>query len=1040
MKPQNTARLACCAATFLCAAAPCAQGDGGIMTDGTVGPLKTLGGAAVEIPQSLGKTVGANLFHSFERFNIDPGQSVTFQENAPNTLDNVISRVTGGSASAINGALAVTPEGHANFYLVNPAGVLFGAGASINVPGDFHVSTADEIRFKDGGNYSAAQPATSTLSAAAPAAFGFTGGSASNNSLLKLDGAALTVNPGKTIDLVGGAVSLENGASLTAQAGEVRLVARQGAGEVGLARDANGALPLPADAPNAGSAGDVTIQDGTVDTSGNGGGRVGVWGGDVEISGSSSVSANNTGVNPARPEGGAEISGNSFLLDGGTISTYTNGPGKAGYVAIKSENDLIIKNNATINSASDDMGAGGTVALDVGNDLNVDNSTIDVTANGGGNAGSVSIRAGDNVAFQNWTSITSTSTGSGQAGTVSVAVGKNMALKDNAALSSAAYSAGNAGRVDIQVAGNMSMIRGGIISTETRDAGNAGTVSVKSGGNVLIVGQVSDYSEGHQPTAILSNAGDSSSGNAGTVRIGAAGSVSLQDGGGVSTNTAGPGYAGKVSINSGGPVSILNGGVISSDTSAQGDGGSVILTTGGQISIDGAGSAIKAVAEAGSTGLGGTVQVSADADMAVRGGGVVSSATAGTGNAGTVTVKTGGMLTLEGVGTAIGSSAEPGSLGNVGHMEINAAGDVTIRNGAVITGSTGAPGQAGAVILATHGNLVIDGQGYGGFTGIASEAGAKSLGNASDIRADVAGNVAILNGGALSSDTYSQGQGGNVSVNANNIRLDHGSISAKAGPYSTGSTGQVEVAARNTLALDQASISVANQGRAATPGTAHSGGLKVSAQDIELAGNSQITTQSTGNVPAGPIAADFSGQLRLANSAISTSAHGGDGGAITIRGGGLVDLCNAKITTSVTGTANGNGGDIAMSGDNLILQSGAITADTAASARGGNIALNLKGVVADGDNLIVGGDRIIDGRPGIPGWNVIRAAAPGGVDGLIQSTTPQLNLSGALLGFGGTQFRPAGLDGNYCARSRRSSLTRKDASGLFTSDGSLLDY
>ena len=124
---------------FLCMASlsPNVQGEGGIETDGTVGPVQTLTGMAVDIPQTLGTTVGNNLFHSFKTFNINQGQTVTFQENTTNTLDNVISRVTGGMVSDINGSLVSTPGGHANFYLVNPAGVMFGNGASIDVKGDF---------------------------------------------------------------------------------------------------------------------------------------------------------------------------------------------------------------------------------------------------------------------------------------------------------------------------------------------------------------------------------------------------------------------------------------------------------------------------------------------------------------------------------------------------------------------------------------------------------------------------------------------------------------------------------------------------------------------------------------------------------------------------------------------------------------------------------------------------------------------------------------------------------------------------------------
>jgi filamentous hemagglutinin family protein len=207
---------------------------GGIATDGTVGgpgalgQPQSLGGPHVNVSESLGSRAGNNLFHSFSEFNVNSGQTVTFMENTPNTLDNVISRITGRSTSDIHGKLQSTPGGHANFYLINPNGVTFGQGAQVDVPGAFHVSTADELKFKNGARYSAVDPNASTLTSADPAAFGFLGTSATNNGLLRVDGAELRVKSGQTLDAVAGRIRVENGANLTAPEGEIRLVAAQG--------------------------------------------------------------------------------------------------------------------------------------------------------------------------------------------------------------------------------------------------------------------------------------------------------------------------------------------------------------------------------------------------------------------------------------------------------------------------------------------------------------------------------------------------------------------------------------------------------------------------------------------------------------------------------------------------------------------------------------------------------------------------------------------------------------------------------------------
>ena len=91
---------------------------------------------------------GNNLFHSFGQFNVQTGESATFTGSS--TVENVIGRVTGGQQSLIDGQLrSEMPQ--ANLYLLNPSGVLFGPNATLDVPGSFHVSTADYLKLGDNG-------------------------------------------------------------------------------------------------------------------------------------------------------------------------------------------------------------------------------------------------------------------------------------------------------------------------------------------------------------------------------------------------------------------------------------------------------------------------------------------------------------------------------------------------------------------------------------------------------------------------------------------------------------------------------------------------------------------------------------------------------------------------------------------------------------------------------------------------------------------------------------------------------------------------
>lgn len=121
-----------------------------ISTDGTAGDQRALNGPDYRIDADLGTEAGDNLFHSSERFSIGTGESATF--SGPDGIGNIISGVTGGELSAVDGLIASTIPG-ASLWLFNPAGVVFGPNASLDVSGSFHVSTADELRMTDGGRF-----------------------------------------------------------------------------------------------------------------------------------------------------------------------------------------------------------------------------------------------------------------------------------------------------------------------------------------------------------------------------------------------------------------------------------------------------------------------------------------------------------------------------------------------------------------------------------------------------------------------------------------------------------------------------------------------------------------------------------------------------------------------------------------------------------------------------------------------------------------------------------------------------------------------
>ncbi|MEL7330713.1 MAG: filamentous hemagglutinin N-terminal domain-containing protein, partial [Cyanobacteria bacterium J06560_2] len=96
----------------------------------------------------------ANLFHSFQEFNVGEGLQVYF--NNPAGTDNIFSRVTGRNPSDIFGTLGV--QGPANLFFINPNGIVFGPSASLDVEGSFLATTADGIRFGNGNTFGTQTP------------------------------------------------------------------------------------------------------------------------------------------------------------------------------------------------------------------------------------------------------------------------------------------------------------------------------------------------------------------------------------------------------------------------------------------------------------------------------------------------------------------------------------------------------------------------------------------------------------------------------------------------------------------------------------------------------------------------------------------------------------------------------------------------------------------------------------------------------------------------------------------------------------------
>lgn len=115
---------------------PAPDNTGTAVTPGATGRYDITGGSRSKD--------GANLFHSFTQFGLNSGETANFLSNP--AIKNILGRVVGGDASLINGLIQVS-GGNSHLFLMNPAGVIFGTNARLDLSGSFFATTASGIGF-----------------------------------------------------------------------------------------------------------------------------------------------------------------------------------------------------------------------------------------------------------------------------------------------------------------------------------------------------------------------------------------------------------------------------------------------------------------------------------------------------------------------------------------------------------------------------------------------------------------------------------------------------------------------------------------------------------------------------------------------------------------------------------------------------------------------------------------------------------------------------------------------------------------------------
>lgn len=351
-------------------------------------------GNRIDIDGGTRSRDGANLFHSFERFGLSRNQIANFLANPQ--IRNILGRVTGGEVSRINGLIRVT-GGNANLFLLNPAGIIFGAGARLDVAGDFTATTADRVGFGDRW-LSALGNADYANLLGNPNAFAFI--SAQPGAILN-DGN-LAVAAGQNLNLLGGTVV--NTGTLAAPGGQIIVTAVPGTNRVEI-RQQGTLLVLevqPLDASDL--ANPLPFTPESLPTALTGGSDTPATGVMVNPDGTVQLTASNTLI-PTTP-GTAIVAG---TLDVSTLDVSNSGltPGQTGgTVGVFGTQVGLV--GATVNASG--THGGGTILI--GGDYlgqgTVPNaqtttvtaaSTLSADATGGGNGGRVIVWADDATRF-----------------------------------------------------------------------------------------------------------------------------------------------------------------------------------------------------------------------------------------------------------------------------------------------------------------------------------------------------------------------------------------------------------------------------------------------------------------------------------------------------------------------------------------------------------------------------------------------------------------------------------------------------------------
>jgi filamentous hemagglutinin family protein len=920
-----------------------------IRADGTL-PTPTTVTQAENVYNINGGTIrGVNQFHSFDLFSVGTGDIASF--NGPTGIINILGRVTGLQSglqqSLIDGTLQTTIPG-ANLFLMNPAGVIFGPNATLNVGGSVIVTTADYLRLTDNVHFNAIPgPSDALLSSAPVAAFGFVNADPGS---ITVQGSTLrvpiTIDPetglpiAHELSLVGGDITVAADPAtgtpsyLWAPSGQINLVSVATPGEVLYPSFHNGSnLTMGTIRLQESAVLDVT--DNLLEGDGHGG-TIRIRGGRFVMDNAIIIADTLNGVNGNNPGVTITTQEDVSLSNTSMIFTESFGAGRSGDIEITAR-DVIVKDGSLVQTITADIGNGGNIIVNASNSLSVTGadasgnpSNIQTLAFGTENGGSINIAASSLAVGENGF-IETASFGSGNPGNVSVLLDDALSVTSGGRISS---EGGGVSSGNITITADRAFISGqsdqGRSRIENRNGG-------ERTGDIDIIVRELTLSDG----ARINNEGPGQSGN---VTISADESIAIENLAKIRMVTdSGPGGVLEMSA----PTINMDQGILQTLTIRSGDAGGVNIVAD-NVSL--AGSQINSQTEQG-LGRGGNVTLTVTNNVILSGqfGG---SETDSAGPAGIFT-------------TTSGLGADAGSIFLSAKM-------VTLSEGAIMNSSTFGAGNAGQITIGTGSLALISGGRLSSSSAVGPSASV-STGGAGKVTIEGTTSPAqsVLIDGAGSgifTDTQGTGKGGDIAVNANSVTLQNGgALSAKtSGTETTATGGMITVTAGQMTMSNQALVT------AETNGIAPAGTVEINTGSLAMSSGSQIRSSSGSAVP--PVALALAAPLTggsvtvqgqagagsLANSvsidgsgsAISTATEGTQPGGSLNLAAQSVSISNGALVTAGT-TGSGTGGAVTINAGNTFASSAGTVSSTASQAQGGDITITAGNAVTLSNNSLI---------------------------------------------------------------------------------------